>query len=114
MKDCLFCKIASKVIPSTIVFENDEVFAFNDINPEAPVHVLIVPKIHISSLNEVDISNSKYISKIFETIPEIVKKLKIDESGYRIVSNCGKDAMQTVEHLHFHILGNRKLQWPPG
>ena len=114
MKDCLFCKIANKEIPSDAVFENEDVFAFNDINPESPVHILVVPKIHISSLNDVNKENSKYISRIFEVIPEIARKAGIDESGYRIVSNCGKDAMQTVNHIHFHILGKRSLQWPPG
>ncbi len=114
MKDCLFCKIANKEIPSDAVFENEDVFAFNDINPEAPVHILVVPKIHITSLNDVSEENSKYISRIFEVIPEIARKTGIDKSGYRIVSNCGKDAMQTVNHIHFHILGKRSLQWPPG
>lgn len=114
MKDCLFCKIAKKEIPSEAVFENEDVFAFNDINPEAPVHILVIPKVHISSLNDVNEENSKHLSRIFEVIPEIVKKAGIDESGYRIVSNCGKDAMQTVNHVHFHILGKRSLQWPPG
>lgn len=114
MNECLFCKIANKEIPSTIVYENDYVIAFEDISPEAPVHVLVIPKKHIASLNDINNENSVYIAKIFEAISIISREQGINETGYRIVSNCGKDAMQTVEHVHFHILGKRFLKWPPG
>lgn len=114
MINCLFCKIANKEIPSEIVFENDDILAFNDINPQSPVHVLIIPKIHISSLNQIDRSNSETALKILEAIPLIAKKTGIFESGYRVVSNCGVDGMQSVEHLHFHVLGKRLMKWPPG
>ncbi|MBN2285605.1 MAG: histidine triad nucleotide-binding protein [Tissierellales bacterium] len=114
MNECLFCKIANKEIPSTIVYENDYVIAFEDISPEAPVHVLVIPKKHIASLNDINIENSVYIAKIFEAISIISREQGINETGYRIVSNCGKDAMQTVEHVHFHLLGKRSLKWPPG
>jgi histidine triad (HIT) family protein len=114
LKDCLFCKIANKEIPSDIIYEDDYVMAFKDINPEAPVHVLVIPKEHIESMNEIKGNNSDYVVKIFEIIPELAKKLDVSETGYRVVSNCGKDAMQTVGHLHFHLLGKRSLNWPPG
>jgi histidine triad (HIT) family protein len=114
LNECLFCKIANKEIPSTIVYENDYVIAFEDISPEAPVHVLVIPKKHIASLNDINNENSVYIAKIFEAISIISREQGINETGYRIVSNCGKDAMQTVEHVHFHLLGKRSLKWPPG
>lgn len=114
MINCLFCKIANKEIPSEIVFENDDIMAFNDINPQSPVHVLIIPKTHISSLNQIDLSNSEIALKMLEAIPLIAKKTGIFESGYRVVSNCGVDGMQSVEHLHFHVLGKRLMKWPPG
>jgi histidine triad (HIT) family protein len=112
--NCLFCKIANKEIPSEIVFENDDILAFNDINPQAPVHVLVIPKTHISSLNQIDQSNSETAVRILESVPDIAKKMGIFESGYRVVSNCGVDGMQSVDHLHIHILGKRLMKWPPG
>lgn len=106
--NCIFCKIITGDIPSTKVYEDDYVFAFKDINPMAPVHVLVVPKIHIASANEINAENSVVVAKIFEAIPKIAKELGL-ENGYRIISNCGPDAEQTVLHLHFHILGGEKL-----
>lgn len=114
MEDCIFCKIVKGEIPCEKIYEDDMVLSFKDINPGAPVHVLVIPKKHISSLNEVNEENSKVIAHIFVTAKEIVKKLGVDETGYRIVSNCGEDGGQTVPHVHFHILGGRLLQWPPG
>ncbi len=105
MSDCLFCKIINGEIPSKKVFENDKVYAFYDIAPQAPVHAVIVPKTHIESANDITFENSQTISDIYEAIPEIAKILSISESGYRIVNNCGKDAGQTVFHIHFHIMG---------
>ena len=106
--DCIFCKIIAGDIPSGKVFENDHVFAFCDINPQAPVHILVVPKAHIASADEINAENSVYVTKIFEAIPEIAKSAGLT-GGYRIVSNCGEDACQTVKHLHFHILGGKKM-----
>ena len=105
MNDCLFCKIINGEIPSKKVFENDKVYAFHDIAPQAPVHVVIVPKTHIGSANEITAENSSLVADIYETIPEIAKILDISETGYRIVNNCGKDAGQTVFHIHFHLMG---------
>lgn len=107
--DCLFCKIINGEIPSKKVYEDDEVFAFFDISPMAPVHVLIVPKQHISSMNEITSENSTVISHIFEVASRLAAELGISESGYRVVSNCGADAGQTVFHLHFHLLGGTAL-----
>ena len=114
MEDCIFCKIIKGELPSTKIYEDDKVLAFKDISPEAPVHFLVIPKEHISSVNELNENNAKIISHIFLTIKKIVKELGIDESGYRIVNNTGKDGAQTVKHIHFHVLGGRSLQWPPG
>ena len=106
--DCLFCKIIAGEIPSTKVYEDDKMYAFRDINPQAPVHVLVIPKLHISSLAEVSSENSDVVRAIFEKIPEIAKAEGL-ENGYRVVSNCGPDACQSVHHLHFHILGGKPL-----
>lgn len=104
---CLFCEIISGNIPSTKVYEDDMIYAFKDINPVAPVHFLVVPKEHIEIVNEVNAENSKYISHIFEKIPEIAKSQGIE--SYRIINNCGPDAGQTVMHLHFHVVGGTEL-----
>lgn len=109
MEDCLFCKIIKGDIPSTKVYEDEFVYAFKDINPEAPVHILVVPKKHIKSINEIEEIDENLIGKIFLAIEKIAKEQGVAEQGYRVISNCGKDAGQTVMHLHFHILGGRKL-----
>lgn len=114
MEDCIFCKIINGDIPCEKVYEDDLVLSFKDISPEAPSHVLIIPKKHISSLNEVTDEEAKIIAHVFIVAKEIVKKLGIDKTGYRIVSNCGEHGGQTVPHIHFHLLGGRSLQWPPG
>lgn len=114
MEDCIFCKISKGEIPSKKVYEDDKVFAFHDISPEAPVHVLVIPKEHIESTNELDGEKSAVVAHIFSIINKIVKELGIAEGGYRVVTNCGKDGGQTVNHLHFHLLGGRNLKWPPG
>ncbi len=113
MNDCLFCKIIKGDIPSTKVYEDDYVYAFLDIEPQAPFHVIIVPKIHIKSADEINTENSIYIAKIFEAIAKIAKSEEL-ENGYRVVNNCGVDGGQTVGHIHFHLLARRNLQWPPG
>ncbi|MGI5976497.1 MAG: histidine triad nucleotide-binding protein [Candidatus Limivicinus sp.] len=107
-KDCLFCKIISGEIPSKKVYEDDYVFAFRDINPQAPVHVLVLPKEHISCADEIDASNSVYVSKIFEAIAKIAKSEGLS-NGYRVINNCGEDGGQSVKHLHFHLIGGVKL-----
>ena len=106
--DCLFCKIAAGEIPSKKVYEDADMLAFHDINPEAPVHVLVIPKTHIGSMDAVTAANSAVVAKIFEKIPEIAKAAGI-VNGYRVISNCGHDAGQSVPHLHFHILGGKEL-----
>ena len=108
MADCLFCKIIGGDIPSTKVYEDDSVFAFRDIAPQAPTHILVIPKAHISGCDGVTVDNSAVVAHIFEVIPKIAAAEGLT-SGYRVVSNCGDDAGQTVHHLHFHILGGRKL-----
>lgn len=112
--DCLFCKIVAGEIPSEKVYENDKVYAFKDISPEAPFHVLIIPKEHIASANDLTAENADVVKEIFLAAKEIARSAKIDEAGYRIVNNCGEDGGQTVKHLHFHMLGGRSLAWPPG
>ena len=114
MSDCLFCKIISGEIPSSKVYEDEYVYAFNDISPEAPVHVLIVPKEHIASCNDINESNADVVAKIFLAAKKIAEEKGIAEGGYRIVNNCGENGGQTVKHLHFHLLGGRSLAWPPG
>ncbi|OFI07186.1 HIT-like protein [Clostridium acetireducens DSM 10703] len=114
MSDCIFCKIVKGEIPSEKVYEDDIVYAFKDISPEAPVHVLIIPKKHISNLNELKQEDENIIAHVFMIAKKLVKEFKIDEKGYRIVTNCGEDGGQTVNHIHFHLLGGRVLQWPPG
>ena len=108
MNDCIFCKIVDGVIPSNKVYEDDVMLAFRDINPQAPVHVLVIPKTHIASLDGITAENSDIVKKIFEKIPEIAS-LAGAKNGYRLISNCGEDACQTVKHLHFHVLGGTKM-----
>lgn len=105
---CLFCKIIAGEIPSAKVYEDENMLAFRDIHPQAPVHVLVIPKKHIGSMDEVNASNSAAVAAIFEKIPEIARLAGVT-NGYRLISNCGEDACQSVHHLHFHILGGKKL-----
>ena len=114
MKDCLFCNIINKSVPAKIVFENDSVLAFEDIEPQAPVHVLIVPKKHIASINEIEFEDKEVCGEILLTAKKIAKDLKINDSGYRTIFNTNQDGGQTVFHIHMHLLGGRKLKWPPG
>ena len=106
--DCLFCKIIEGVIPSKKAYEDDKCLAFYDINPQAPVHILVIPKVHIDSADGIDSSNSAYVSHIFELIPEIAAEAGL-KNGYRVITNSGEDACQSVKHLHFHIIGGEKL-----
>ena len=111
--DCIFCKIANGEIPATKVYEDDLVVAFNDLEPQAPTHILVIPKEHISSAKEVTEENSKVIAHIFEVIAKLSKELKMDD-GFRVVNNCGDSAGQTVKHIHFHLLSCRNFTWPAG
>ena len=113
MEDCIFCMIANKEIPGNIVYEDDRIVCFHDLEPQAPVHVLIIPKKHIASLDDVKDDDAELLGYIMTKVKDIAAILGL-ENGYRLVNNCGEDGMQTVKHLHFHLLGKRKLTWPPG
>lgn len=112
--DCLFCKIANGEIQSDKVYEDDLILAFRDISPQAPVHVVIIPKEHIKSANEITAENSNIIAHIFEVIPKIAESEGIAVDGYRIINNCGENGGQSVPHLHFHLTGGRQFGWPAG
>lgn len=111
--DCLFCKIINGDIPSKKVYEDEQVFAFCDIDPQAPVHILIIPKEHIASAAEINEENSSVVAHIFETAAKIAKDMGLSD-GFRVVTNCGDSAGQSVKHLHFHLLSGRDFTWPPG
>lgn len=111
--DCLFCKIAGGTIPSNTIYEDDRVLAFHDIEPQAPVHFLVIPKTHLASADEVNAGNAEIVGHIFAVIAQIAADLGLT-GGYRVVNNCGPDAQQSVQHLHFHVLAGRGLAWPPG
>lgn len=106
---CIFCQIASKEIPSDLVYETENLVAFKDLNPQAPVHILIVPKAHITSVNDINRENSSIVAEIFEAVGIIAEREGIKESGYRVISNCGDDGCQSVKHMHFHLVGGKKL-----
>lgn len=114
MSDCLFCKIVAGEIPSKKVYEDDQVLAFYDIDPQAPTHFLVVPKAHISSAAAVTPDNSAVVAHIFEVIAKLAQELHFAEPGFRIVSNIGQQGQQSVPHLHFHVLAGRDMTWPPG
>ena len=114
MEDCLFCKVINKEIKSDIVFENDTVLIFKDISPQAPVHLLAVPKEHIESILEIEKLDCRILKELMEAISRIALEKGLDKDGFRVVINTGSGAGQSVNHLHFHILGKRKLTWPPG
>lgn len=114
MEDCIFCKIIDGEIPSKTIYEDDTILAFEDIDVQAPVHVLVIPKQHIPSLNAIDEKSADIISHISMKLPQLAKRLGVHDSGYRVVVNCGTDGGQTVGHLHYHLLGGRSLTWPPG
>ena len=108
MSNCIFCKIIAGEIPSSKVYEDESVYAFRDINPMAPVHILIVPKAHIESADGINADNAAYVARIFEAVPKIAAAEGLT-NGYRVITNCGEDGCQSVKHLHFHLLGGRKL-----
>lgn len=113
MSDCLFCKIIDGEIPSRKVYEDDKILAFHDVDPQAPVHVLIIPKKHIPSIDEVTEDDRDILAYIMFKVKDIAAEMGLS-NGYRLVNNCGEDGLQTVQHLHFHLLGKRKMTWPPG
>ena len=114
MTDCIFCKIISGDIPGDIVYQNDDVLAFRDLNAQAPTHILVIPKKHISTINDLQAEDAELVGKMYLAAKQIAKDEGIDESGYRAVMNCNAGAGQTVFHIHLHILGGRGMSWPPG
>jgi histidine triad (HIT) family protein len=114
MENCLFCKIATGEVPSNIVYQDENIVAFKDINPQAPTHILLTPRRHIASMTDLTLDDGPILAQLFTTAQKIAHEMNIDESGYRLVSNAGRDAGQMVFHLHFHLLGGRKFGWPPG
>lgn len=112
--NCLFCQIAEKKIPSKPAFESAEVLGFHDIHPQAPVHVLFVPKQHVAGVDELNTKNQACLPALFAAANQVARELQIHEKGYRLVINCKSDGGQTVDHLHLHLLGGRRMTWPPG
>jgi histidine triad (HIT) family protein len=112
--DCLFCKIAAQDIPATVVYEDESLIAIEDINPVAPVHILLIPRKHIASLNDITPEDSDILTRIQLRAAALAREKKLDAQGYRLVNNCGEWGGQTVMHLHYHLLGGRNMQWPPG
>lgn len=111
---CIFCKIADKKIPAKLVYEDDKVVAFDDINPQAPTHTLIIPREHIATVNDLAPKHNELVGHMFQVAREIAKQKGIDASGYRSVFNCNRDSGQEVFHIHLHVLGGRRMSWPPG
>jgi histidine triad (HIT) family protein len=114
MADCLFCKIISREIPASLVYEDDRVLAFNDINPQGPTHVLVVPKRHIATLNDLSPDDDQIVGEVVRRAAAIARERGIDEGGFRAVFNTNRNAGQTVFHIHLHLIGGRSLAWPPG
>lgn len=114
MTDCLFCKMINGEIEPNVVYENDEILAFRDINPQAPTHILVIPKQHIATINELEQQHATQVGNLFLAAKKIAFQEGIADEGYRTVMNCGEEAGQTVFHLHLHVLGGRSMQWPPG
>ncbi|WP_148340101.1 histidine triad nucleotide-binding protein [Aquicella siphonis] len=114
MNDCLFCKIAGGTIPANIIYQDDHVVAFDDINPQAPHHKIIIPRKHIPTLNDVQAEDETLVGHMAHTASILARQLNIAEPGYRLVMNCNAGAGQTVFHIHFHLLGGRRMSWPPG
>jgi histidine triad (HIT) family protein len=114
MKDCLFCKITDKALSAEIIYEDERTLAFWDINPVAPVHILVIPKKHIATINDLEGSDAGLVADMYMTAKHIARQEGLSENGYRLVMNCNADAGQTVFHIHLHLLGGRPMQWPPG
>lgn len=114
MEDCLFCKIVGRSIPAKVVYENEQVVAFEDINPQAPTHILVVPRKHIPTLNDVSVEDVDLLGRMIQSAVEIARQRNVHDSGYRLVWNTNRGAGQSVFHIHLHLLGGRALSWPPG
>jgi histidine triad (HIT) family protein len=114
MSDCIFCKIIDKKIPSKVVHEDADTFAFEDLNPQAPVHVLVIPRRHVSTVSDLVAADDVVVGKLYRVAAKIAAERGISTSGFRIVANTNRDAGQTVFHIHLHLLGGRPMQWPPG
>lgn len=114
MTDCLFCKIRDREIPADIVFESDDVLAFNDVNPQAPIHIVIIPRKHIATINDVEDDDELIMGKLFSAAKKIAAEKSVSDDGYRLVVNCNEKAGQTVFHIHMHLLAGRAMTWPPG
>lgn len=114
MSDCIFCELVKKNIPTKIIAEDEDILAFRDINPQAPTHILVIPKKHISTLNDLTEADGELLGKMYLMVKRIAEQEGIAERGFRTVMNCNRDAGQTVYHIHLHILGGRELSWPPG
>ena len=114
MPECLFCRIINREIPASIVYEDERVLAFNDIDPQAPTHVLVVPKVHIATLNDLQPGDDAIVGEVVRRAAAIAKERGIDASGFRTVFNTNRDALQSVFHIHLHLIGGRRLAWPPG
>lgn len=114
MSDCLFCKLINGDIPTDIVYQDDDIFAFRDVNPQAPTHILVIPKQHIATINDADESHQAVLGKLVLTAKKIAQQQSLADDGYRLVINCNQDGGQTVFHIHLHLLGGRLLSWPPG
>ena len=114
MENCLFCKIINREIPATIIFDNDYVLAFEDIDPQAPIHLLIIPKKHIATINDIEPSDKKICGDMLLAAKDIASIMNVDSRGYRTIFNTNEDAGQTVFHIHMHFLAGRKMKWPPG
>lgn len=114
MQDCIFCKIAKQELPATVVYEDEQVIAFNDINPAAPTHMLVIPKRHIASLNDLEKGDEVLVGRLQVVAAKLAEEQGFAEAGYRVVMNCNEDGGQTVGHIHMHVLAGRSLTWPPG
>lgn len=112
--NCIFCQIAEGQIPTELIYQDEQVVAFNDLHPQAPHHILIIPRKHIATLNDITEEDTELLGHLFQTAKHIAKNLNIAESGYRVVMNCNKGAGQAVYHIHLHLLGGRQMHWPPG
>lgn len=112
--DCLFCKIIRREIPASVVYEDEDCLAFNDISPQAPTHILIIPKVHITTANDLTPEHIELVGKLVLTAQRLAKEKQISDAGYRLVLNCNRDGGQAVYHIHMHLLGGRAMQWPPG
>jgi histidine triad (HIT) family protein len=114
MDTCIFCKIVNHQMPAKIIFEDEQILAFHDINPQAPVHILVIPKLHISKVSDITLKDRELVGKIIFQATELARNFKIDQSGFRLVFNNGREGGQAVYHIHLHLLGGRSMGWPPG